>query len=79
MLFEIKNRWNGSVIFALECGSLKLCVEAAVGQGANLYGANLSGANLTFIRDDFWAVLCASPGEVTGLRAALVDGRVNGS
>ena len=52
MLFEIKNRFDGSVIFSLECGSFKLCVEAAIKSranlsGANLYGANLSGANLS--------------------------------
>jgi uncharacterized protein YjbI with pentapeptide repeats len=46
MLFEIKNRWNGEIIFKLECGSLKLCVEAAVEAGANLEGAYLTGANL---------------------------------
>ena len=51
MLFEIKNRFTGNVIFSLECGSLKLCVEAAVQAktclgGANLRGAYLSGADL---------------------------------
>jgi len=51
MLFEIKSRWNGEVIFKLECGSLILCVEVAIKSGANLseadlYRANLSGANL---------------------------------
>jgi uncharacterized protein YjbI with pentapeptide repeats len=46
MLFEIKRWITGSVLFTLECGSLKLCVEAAVEAGANLDGANLRGANL---------------------------------
>jgi uncharacterized protein YjbI with pentapeptide repeats len=51
MKFEIKNRWNGSIIFSLETESLKLCVEAAVKSGAYLDcayldGANLDGANL---------------------------------
>lgn len=45
-LFEIKNRFTGSVIFSLECGSLKLCVEAAVKGGADLCNANLGNANL---------------------------------
>jgi hypothetical protein len=47
--------------------------------GANLTGANLRGANLTPIRDDLWAVLCASPHEVLALRQSLVEGRINGS
>jgi hypothetical protein len=51
MLFEIKNRFSGEVIFKLETESIKLCLIAAVKSGAdlsgaNLYGANLSGANL---------------------------------
>jgi uncharacterized protein YjbI with pentapeptide repeats len=47
MLFEIKNRFNGSVLFSLETDSFKLCVEAAVKARANLYGADLTGANLS--------------------------------
>ena len=94
MRFEIKSRWDGSVLFALECESFKVCVEAAVKAGAYLAGANLAraylahanlahanlaGANLAPVRDDLWAVLSASPREVEGLRLALVEGRVNGS
>lgn len=53
-------------------------------RGANLSGSDLSGSDLSDsdlkpIRDDFWAVLSASPAEVRGLRQALLDGRVNGS
>ena len=44
MKFEIKHRYTGDVLFALECGSLKLCAEAAVKSNANLDGANLRGA-----------------------------------
>ena len=44
--FEIKNRFTGKALFSLECGSLKLCVEAAVEAGANLFGADLRGADL---------------------------------
>ena len=47
MKFEIKHRYNGSVLFSLECESLKACVEAAVRSRANLSGANLSGAELS--------------------------------
>ena len=46
MKFEIKHRFNGSVLFAMECDSLKVCVEAAVKSRANLAGANLARANL---------------------------------
>ena len=46
MLFEIKHRLSGSVLFSLETESLKLCVEAAVKDGAYLRGAYLGGANL---------------------------------
>lgn len=46
MIYEIKNRFTGAVIFSLECGSLKLCVEAASKAGADLQGADLRGADL---------------------------------
>jgi len=45
-LFQIKHRINGSILFELECGSLKLAVEGAVESGAYLGGANLGDANL---------------------------------
>jgi len=53
MLYEIKSNFDGRVLFSLECGSLKLCLEAAVKAGANLTDAylaladaNLAGAYL---------------------------------
>ena len=46
MNYQIKHKISGSILFELECGSLKLCVEAAVKRDANLSCANLSGANL---------------------------------
>ena len=48
MKFEIKHRITGAVLFELECGSLKLCVEAAIKSGANLSYADLSYANLSY-------------------------------
>ena len=47
MLFEIKNRFTGSVIFSLETSSFELCVEAAVKSRAGLSGAGLYGADLS--------------------------------
>ena len=46
MKFEIKSYLTGSVLFSLETESMKLCVEAAVKQGAYLQGADLQGADL---------------------------------
>ena len=46
MLFEIKHRFTGDVLFKLETESLKLCVEAAVKLGADLGGADLRYADL---------------------------------
>jgi uncharacterized protein YjbI with pentapeptide repeats len=43
---KITNRFTGAVLFELECDSLRVCVEAAINNGANLRGANLDGANL---------------------------------
>jgi hypothetical protein len=45
-LFEVRSRLDGRVLFSLECGSLKLCIEAAASKGANLGGANLRDAYL---------------------------------
>ena len=55
-VIEIKNRWNGKVLYSGEHADIKEAVEAAVKAGAdlcdadlcdaNLRGANLRGANL---------------------------------
>jgi len=45
-LFEIKHRFTGAVLFSLETKNMRLCVEAAVGSGADLAGADLAGAYL---------------------------------
>ena len=44
--FEIKSRWDSSVLFSVETESLKLAVELGVKQGAYLRGAYLGGAYL---------------------------------
>ena len=48
MIFEIKTRRDGSVLFSAEAKSLSACVEAAVKAGADLTGADLTGANLAW-------------------------------
>jgi uncharacterized protein YjbI with pentapeptide repeats len=46
MKLEIKNRFNGSVVYQDEAESFTALIQAAVKSGADLYGANLQGANL---------------------------------
>jgi len=41
MKFAIRHRYSGSVLFALETESLKMCVEAAIQGGADLQDADL--------------------------------------
>jgi len=47
MKFQIKSKYDASVLFESECESLKLCVEAAVRARADLSGADLSWADLS--------------------------------
>jgi uncharacterized protein YjbI with pentapeptide repeats len=44
--YEIKNRWDGTIIYQDEAASFRALVEAAVKSGANLSWANLPWANL---------------------------------
>jgi hypothetical protein len=46
MKIEIKSRWNGSILFAVEADNWRLALEAAVGAKANLRGADLREADL---------------------------------
>ena len=46
MLYEIKHRYSGAVLFSLDCASLKICVEAAVAAKVSLDFASLDGASL---------------------------------
>jgi len=45
--FEIKNRWNGKVLFSAGGESLRDVVQQAVMRGADLRGANLRSADLS--------------------------------
>ena len=46
MIFKIESWLTGKVLFEADCESLKLCIELAVSQDANLQDANLQDANL---------------------------------
>lgn len=47
MKFEIKNRFDGSIIFSIETETIKLAVEAAIKSSADLSYADLSYAHLS--------------------------------
>jgi hypothetical protein len=46
MLYEIKHRFNNSVLFSVEAQSLQVAIELGIKAKADLYGANLRGADL---------------------------------
>ena len=46
MNIQIKNRWNGNVIFECDAAPLKLAVEMAVSKKVSLRAANLRAADL---------------------------------
>jgi len=46
-LFEIKNRFNSSIIFSIETTSIKFAIKKAIESGADLSRADLSRANLS--------------------------------
>jgi len=46
MKIEVKSRWTGGVLLSVEAGSLRLALEAAVRDRANLRDANLRDADL---------------------------------
>jgi hypothetical protein len=47
MKWQIKHRYNKTILFEMEAEFFRQAVEEAVKTGANLSGANLSGANLS--------------------------------
>ena len=47
MLHKIRHRFNGSVLFELDCDSMRACVEAGLKTKADLRRADLRGANLS--------------------------------
>jgi uncharacterized protein YjbI with pentapeptide repeats len=49
MKIEIKNRWNGSVIFSHECedNTIKLTLLKAIAEGSDLRGSSLRGSDLS--------------------------------
>ena len=77
MIFEIKSRYDLSVLFSLETESLKLCIEAAVGRYADLRSADLSSADLSSanlrsatIRDDI--KVSKAPLQILGLAYPII-------
>ena len=46
MIYQIKNRFTGAILFEHEADSLREAVEMAVKSGASLAGARLDGASL---------------------------------
>ncbi len=69
----------GAVLCQSTAPTIRTALEETIRLGANLTRADLAGADLTPIREDFWAVLSAAPGEVAGLLAAVRDGRIDGT
>ena len=67
MKYEIKGRFSGSVLFAVEAGSLRIALEMAVKSGADLSGANLYGANL-YGANLYGEKLTKTPIQILGLR-----------
>jgi uncharacterized protein YjbI with pentapeptide repeats len=86
--FEVRNRWTDAVQFTAEIAvtpdilpsaKLGLAVRWGKANDANLRDANLRDANLRSFKSDLWMTLHYARAEVSGLIAALVEGRVDGS
>jgi len=79
MKFDILNRFSGSIAFSFEAPTIKLAVEAAVKEKANLYGADLRSADLRsanlYGADLRSADLCGAFLEHEGKKLTLVGER----
>ncbi len=67
MRYEIRNRFDAEIIYAVEAESLKHAVEEAVKRKISLSGADLRGANLSY------ADLCGANLSGADLRGADLD------
>ena len=76
MLYEIKHRYTGAVLFSLDCESLRVCVEAAVKAQTKLIGSDLRDSNLcgSDLRDNN---LCDSDLRGSDLRGSDLSGAKN--
>lgn len=79
---EIKNRWNGKIIFEFETEGntmAKTIAEYVRQCRANLSRANLSDADLDSIKYDFFGRMLMQKKEIPALREKLIAGEVDGS
>ena len=68
MKIEIKNRWNGSVLFSCEMASIHLAVTMAIESGADLTDADLTRANLDY---SCWPLWCGSKSVKVNLKLSM--------